>query len=46
VSAEANLRVEKLPSCTAEIKIRVSRVINATIGHPIQKIHLISSGMI
>jgi len=45
-SEEANLRAGKLPSCTAEFKIRFSRVINATIGHPIRKIHLISGGMI
>jgi hypothetical protein len=40
------LRAGKLPSCTAEFKIRFSRVINASIGQSTPEIHLISDGMI
>jgi hypothetical protein len=40
------LRAGKLPSCTAEFKIRFSQVIHASISQPILEIHLISGGMI
>ncbi len=40
------MRVGKVLSCTAEFKIRFSRVVNDTIGHSIPVIHLISGGMI